>query len=166
MSPINMLSFGGATINTPTRNNLTADGKRKQSTSTNHNFRQFTRSRTTTTVMITQFPISHCQRLRIRVYLLKQMVKYVVSSIIDINPAPCTPGLTHFFGVDNDQDSGEREQNFKRLLELAQSSTVKSNTLDSNQFPAPPAYILKTNPGSNRGHKANSASNYIPSLWR
>lgn len=36
------------------------------------------------------------------------MVKYVVSGIIDINPALCTPGLTHFLGVDNDQDSGER----------------------------------------------------------
>ena len=34
------------------------------------------------------------------------MVKKLVSDNIDINPALCPPGLTHFLGVDNDQDSG------------------------------------------------------------
>ena len=157
-----MLSFGGATINTPTLNNLTADGKRKQSPR-NHNFRQFTRRRTTTTVMTTQLPISHCQRLIICVYLLKQIVKYVVSGIIDINPALCTPGLTHFLGVDNDQDSAERAK-FQKTSRIGAILDSESNTLDSNQFLAPPAYILRTNPGSNRGHKAISAKverNYL-----
>ena len=34
------------------------------------------------------------------------MLKKLVSDNIDINPALCPPGLTHFVGVDNDQNSG------------------------------------------------------------